>query len=63
MLHVGLRRQLLYTDAASNAAPVLCASRRVAVTARIGDIDVHVHGVVERMGSGVAQTLLMVVVL
>jgi len=49
MLHVGLRRQLLYTDAASNAAPVLCASRRVAVTARIGDIDVHVHGVVERI--------------
>jgi hypothetical protein len=35
--------QLLYTD----AAPVLYASRRVAVTARSGVLDVHVHGVVE----------------
>ena len=35
--------QLLYTD----AAPVLYASRRVAVTARSGVLDVYVHDVVE----------------
>ena len=37
--------QQLYTD----AAPVLYASWRVAVTARSGVLDVHVHGVVERI--------------
>ena len=35
--------QLLYTD----AAPVLYASSRVAVTAQSGILDVHVHDVVE----------------
>ena len=35
----------LYTD----AAPVLYASRRVAVTAQSGVLEVHVHGVVERI--------------
>ena len=35
----------LYTD----AAPVLYASRRVAVTAQSGILDVHVHCVVERI--------------
>jgi hypothetical protein len=47
----------------ARSIPVLYASRRVAVTAQSGVLDVHVHGVVEHTWvDGVAQTLLEVVV-
>ena len=45
------RADLAYFTAAiyTDAAPVLYASRRVAVTAQSGVLEVHVHGVVERI--------------
>ena len=45
------RADLAYFTAAiyTDAAPVLYASRRVAVTAQSGVLEVHVHGGVERI--------------
>ena len=62
-LTVSVTLKQLYTDAA--LVLYTDASRRVAVTAPSGVLDVHVHGSVEHASwvDVVARTLLMVVVL
>jgi hypothetical protein len=60
-----LAKHMLAIDCRRSARsiPVLYASKRVAVTAQSGVLDVHVHGVVEHTWvDGVTQTLLEVVV-